>query len=168
MTEPKRKLRLGDLLVQAGAITEEQLMTALTEQKKSGMRLGRALISMGYVDEDKLLNILSQQLKLPYIDLKNFNFDEDLVRRLPETLARRFRAVILKKQGGGLLVGMSDPMDIFAYDEISRVLGVSVEQAVVRESELLEALDMVYRRIGEISSLAEELQDELGEDQFDL
>ena len=70
MTEPKRKLRLGDLLVQAGAITEEQLMTALTEQKKSGMRLGRALISMGYVDEDKLLNILSQQLKLPYIDLK--------------------------------------------------------------------------------------------------
>ena len=63
---------------------------------------------------------------------------------------------------------MSDPMDIFAYDEISRVLGVSVEQAVVRESELLEALDMVYRRIGEISSLAEELQDELGEDQFDL
>jgi len=168
MTEPKRKLRLGDLLVQAGAITEEQLMTALAEQKKSGLRLGRALISMGYVDEDKLLGILSQQLKLPYIDIKNFNFDEDLVRRLPETLARRFRAVILRKQGDGLLVGMSDPMDIFAYDEISRVLGVSVEQAVVRESELLEALDMVYRRIGEISSLAEELQDELGEDQFDL
>lgn len=168
MTEPKRKLRLGDLLVQSGAITEDQLMQALAEQKKSGLRLGRTLIEMGFLEEEQLLRILSQQLNLPYIDIKNYSFNEELVRRLPETLARRFRALILKEENGVLLVGMSDPMDIFAYDEISRVLAVPIEQAVVRESDLLEALDMVYRRIGEISSLAEELQDELGEDQFDL
>lgn len=168
MNEPKRKLRLGDLLVQAGAITEHQLGEALAEQKKSGLRLGRTLISLKFVDEEQLLNVLSQQLKLPYVDIKNYNFDEDLVRRLPETFARRFRAVILKQQGDALLVGMSDPMDIFAYDEISRVLAVPIEQAVVREADLLAALDRVYRRMGEISSLAEELEDELGEDQFDL
>lgn len=168
MVQPKKKIRLGDLLVQNGIISEEQLGQALQEQKNLGLKLGRTLIHLGFLGEEKLLQFLSQQLHIPYIDIRNYNFDEELVRRLPETLARRFRAIILKQENGSLLVGMSDPMDIFAYDELSRVLGQPIEQAVVRESDLLSAMDMVYRRIGEISSLAEELHEELGEDQFDI
>ena len=168
MTKPNKKIRLGDLLVQNDVLTEEQLVEALGQQKKLGLRLGKTLVHLKFVEEEQLLRFLSQQLHIPYIDINNFDFNEELIRRLPETLARRFRAIVFKEQNGVMLVGMADPMDIFAFDEISRVLGQDIDQAVVRESDLLNAMDMVYRRTSEISTLAEELQDELGEDQFDL
>lgn len=167
-TEPKKKLRLGDLLVQNGVITEEQLQTALREQKNSGRKLGKTLVDLGYVDEDTILNMLSRQLDLPFVQLRHFRFNEQLVRRLPEAMARRFRSLVLDEQGGELLVGMADPLDIFAYDELVRVLKQPIRQAVVRESELLSTLDLVYRRTEEIASLAEELEDELSDDAFDL
>ncbi|SFN41664.1 GspE/PulE family protein [Marinobacter pelagius] len=167
-TEPKKKLRLGDLLVQNDVITEEQLQTALREQKNSGRKLGKTLVDLGYVDEDTILNMLSRQLDLPFVQLRHFRFNEQLVRRLPEAMARRFRSLVLDEQGGELLVGMADPLDIFAYDELVRVLKQPIRQAVVRESELLSTLDLVYRRTEEIASLAEELEDELSDDAFDL
>jgi MSHA biogenesis protein MshE len=168
MSEPKKKIRIGDLLIQNGVITEEQLMTALSEQKKTGRKLGKALIDLGYVDEDKLLNLLSQQLEIPFVQLRHYQFNQELVKRLPETHARRFRAIVLDEQQGQLLVGMADPMDLMAFDEIGRVVNQSVSLAVVRESELLNTLDMVYRRTDEISNLAVELDSELEDDAFDL
>lgn len=168
MSEPKKKIRIGDLLIQNKVITEEQLMTALAEQKKTGRKLGKALIDLGYVDEDKLLNLLSQQLEVPFVQLRHYQFNQDLVKRLPETHARRFRAIVLDEQQGELLVGMADPMDLMAFDEISRVVNQNLRLAVVRESELLTTIDMVYRRTDEISHLAEELDSELEDDAFDL
>ena len=167
-TEPKKKIRIGDLLVQNDVITEQQLMTALREQKSTGRKLGRTLIDLGYVDEDNLLNILSRQLDVPFVQLRHYQFNNELVKKLPEAMARRFRAIVLAEQGGELLVGMADPLDIFAYDELVRVLKQPIKQAVVRESELLNTLDLVCRRTDEIASLAEELEDELGDDAFDL
>ncbi|WP_303291844.1 GspE/PulE family protein [Marinobacter sp. SS5-14b] len=167
-TELKKKIRIGDLLVQNDVITEQQLMTALREQKNTGRKLGRTLIDLGYVDEDNLLNILSRQLEVPFVQLRHYQFNNELVKKLPEAMARRFRAIVLAEKSGELLVGMADPLDIFAYDELVRVLKQPIKQAVVRESELLSTLDLVYRRTDEIASLAEELEDELGDDAFDL
>ncbi len=166
----QKKVRIGDLLVQAGEISEEQLRAALAEQKQTGQRLGRVLTDLGFVDEDQLLTLLSKQLEIPFVDLKRFNFDVGLVRRLPETMARRFRAIVLKEVGESLLVGMIDPMDIFAVDELSRALKKPVQQAVVREAELLNSLDVIYRRTEDIASFAEELEEELGpeEESVDL
>ena len=168
MTEAKKKIRIGDLLVQNEVITEQQLMTALREQKNTGRKLGRTLIDLGYVEEDNLLNILSRQLEVPFVQLRHYQFNNELVKKLPEALARRFRSIVLAEQKGELLVGMADPLDIFAYDELVRVLKQPIKQAVVRESELLSTLDLVYRRTDEIASLAEELEGELGDDAFDL
>ncbi|QCF24993.1 GspE/PulE family protein [Hydrocarboniclastica marina] len=168
MTEPQKKIRIGDLLVQNEVITEKQLMTALAEQKSTGRKLGQTLTDLGYVEEDNLLNFLSQQLKIPFVQLRHYNFNAELVKLLPEAQARRFRALVLARQGQELLVGMTDPMDLIAYDELVRILQVPVKQAVVRESELLNTLDLVYRRTAEIASLATELEDELGDDAFDL
>ena len=166
MSELKKKIRIGDLLIQNGVITEEQLMTALSEQKKTGRKLGRALIDLGFVEEDKLLNLLSQQLEVPFVQLRHYQFNQDLIKKLPETLARRFRAIILDEQQGELLVGMADPMDLMAYDEIARIVNQTINVAVIRESELLNTLDMVYRRTDEISNLAVELDSELEDDGF--
>ncbi|MFT7372454.1 MAG: MSHA biogenesis protein MshE, partial [Oleiphilaceae bacterium] len=146
MSEPKKKIRIGDLLIQNGVITEDQLMTALSEQKKTGRKLGAALIDLGYVDEDSLLDLLSRQLKIPFVQLRNYEFDQELIKKLPESQARRFRALVLDEKQGELLVGMTDPMDLMAFDEISRVVNQPIRQAVVRESELLNTLDLVYRR----------------------
>ncbi len=168
MSIGRKKIRIGDLLVQNNVIADADLQTALEKQKQTGQRLGRTLIDMGLVDEDQFLTFLSQQFKIPFVDLRRFKFDVELVQRLPETYARRYRSLILSDHKGQLLVGMADPMDIFAFDEIERILQQSIQQAVVRESELLNTLDLVYRRTDEIASFAEELDDELIEGQFDL
>ncbi|MGM0593030.1 MAG: GspE/PulE family protein [Pseudomonadota bacterium] len=164
----RKKIRIGDLLVEHNVISENQLLRALAEQKQSGHKLGRTLVELGFVTEDKLLEVLSRQLQLPFIELKHYKYHADTVRLLPETIARRYRAVALAEQNDAVLVGMADPTDIFAYDEIARVLKRPVRLAVVRESELLKTIDTVYRRTEEISNLAEELSEELSTTDFDL
>ncbi|MEM7096769.1 MAG: ATPase, T2SS/T4P/T4SS family [Pseudomonadota bacterium] len=162
------KIRIGDLLVTSGDITAEQLQSALAEQKQSGLKLGRILVDSGYVSEDRLLGFLSEQLGMPYVDLEDYAFDEAVVAKLPETYARRYRAVVLKEEDESFLVGLADPTDIFAYDEITRQLGSMVSVAVVKESELLTVLDSAYRRTSDIVSFASELDGELSVDEFHL
>ena len=162
------KLRLGDLLVSSGEITSAQLEEALTLQKTNGHKLGRILVEKGFVEEDALLGFLAEQLGVPFVGLHDFELDEKLVALLPETHARRYRALVLKQQEDGLLVGMADPIDIFAYDEIARRLDQPMNIAVVRESELMMLLDSAYRRTNEIVSFASELDGELSVDEFKL
>lgn len=164
----KQKIRFGDLLMQNGVISQQQLETALDRQKESGQKLGRIMIDLGYLQDDQYLSFLSQQLEIPFIDLRRYNFDVNLIQRLPETYARRYRAIVLSEQGNQLLVGMADPMDIFAFDELERILEQPIQQAVVKETELLNTLDLVYRRTEEIAGFAEELDEELTDGQFDL
>jgi len=159
--ERPRKIRIGDLLIANKIISQEQLNTALADQKKSGRKLGRVLIENGFLSEDQMLNFLSQQLNIPHVDLKRFNYKAEIVRLIPEAHARRFRAIALEDKPDGLMVGMADPTDIFAYDELARVLRRPLRLAVVREDELLKTVDRVYRRTEEISGLAQELEQEL-------
>ena len=143
-------------------------MQALAEQKESGLKLGRILVDKGFVEEERLLRFLSEQLDVPFVDLKNFTYDPELVARLPETYARRYRAIVLEEGDGELLVGMADPIDIFAYDELQRQLHQPISVAVVRESELLALLDTAYRRTSEIVEFASELDGELSVDEFSM
>jgi MSHA biogenesis protein MshE len=168
MVAIKQKIRIGDLLVQNGVITEDQLQQALQKQKSSGLRLGRTLINMGLVEEERFLTFLSEQLKIPFVDLRRYQFDMSIVHRLSETYARRYRALVLAEKRGELLVGMADPTDIYAFDALERILQQPVTLAVVRESELLATMDLVYRRTDEIASFAEELEEEMQDGQFDL
>ncbi len=170
MTMPaqKKKLRIGDLLVDSGIINEDQLKQALNEQRSTGRRLGQTLVQMKLVQEDDLLNILSEQLEIPYVRLRQFQFEQEAIRLLPEHLARRHRAIVLSDHNGELLVGMSDPMDIFAYDQLTQALGRTIDLAVVREAELLDTLDIVYSNRDEISDSAEQLGDERSKDTVDL
>ncbi len=167
MNTPKR-IRIGDLLVAQQLITPDQLDFALQEQKKTGRKLGRALIDLGYVEENQLLNLLSKQLDYPFIELKHFDFERELVQQLPETIARRYRVMLLQETDSGLLLGMSDPTDIFCLDEIAKHVSKPLNPAVVRESELLDILDIAYSQASEIASIAEELEGELIDTGVDL
>ncbi|BCD99009.1 GspE/PulE family protein [Marinagarivorans cellulosilyticus] len=164
----QQRIRIGDLLVAQQIITPAQLDNALLEQKKTGHKLGRQLIEMEYVEENTLLTLLSKQLNYPFIELKQFRFEKELVQLLPETISRRYRVVVLKKEHDGLLLGMSDPTDIFGLDEVQKVLKGNIKPAVVRESELMDIIDGAYSRASEIASLAEQLDEELGGDALNL
>ncbi|MGY8872884.1 MAG: GspE/PulE family protein [Pseudomonadales bacterium] len=168
MASPKMKIRIGDLMVQDGVITEQQLMDALARQKETRQKLGRTLISLGYVDEQQFLEFLAQQLSVPLVELSHYNFNQQDVLRLSETHARRFRSIVLKENPDHFLVGMSDPLDIFAFDELQRLLPKTIELAVVAESQLLQTLDLMYRRTNDIDSLADQLSEDIVEDSFDL
>jgi len=165
---PRKKIRIGDLLVENKIISENQLMTALAEQKKSGLKLGRALMELGFVTEDQMLDFLSRQLQIPYIDLKHYKYNAEIVKKIPETLSRRYRAIALAEQPDSFLIGMADPTDIFAFDELSKSFNKPMRLAVLRESDLLRTIDTVFRKTDEISTLAEELEEELSDTDFNL
>lgn len=162
MNRPE-KIRLGELLVQQKLLTEEQLKSALEEQKKTGRRLGRVVVEKGYATEQQISEALARQLNLPFINLKYFDCKREVALKLPETLARRFRALVLEDVGIAYKVGMADPTDLMAYDEITRVLKREIELAVVAESELMATIDRIYRRTEQITDLAQELEAEMGE-----
>lgn len=167
MARPE-KVRLGDLLVQQQLISQDQLKFALEDQKRTGRKLGRVLVDNGFVTEEKISEALAKQLNIPYINLKYYNINAEQLRKLPENQARRFRSIVLEERNGVLLVGMADPTDLFAFDEISRIVKCDIDVAVVTESQLLESIDRSYRRTEEITGLARELSEELGDSYVDF
>ncbi len=136
-----KKIRLGDLLVQNGTITQAQLERALEDQRQSGRKLGRTLVELGFIQEASLLEFLSRQLQIPLINLKHYKVDIEVARLLPEAQARRFRALVLSKSGAAAVVGMADPTDLVAFDEISRILKMPLQPALAREADLLQTID---------------------------
>ncbi len=159
------KVRLGDLLVQNNLINEQQLKTALSEQRQSGRKLGRTLIELDMVTEEQLLTLLSTHLNVPLININNYRVNPDAVKLLPEIQARRYRALVLDDKGDKLLVGMSDPGDINAVDDLSNRLPKPIEIAVVSETQLFAAYENFYRKTEEIASFAQELAEEYDDSQ---
>jgi len=156
-----KKIHLGQLLLDMQLLSAEQLDSAIARQKSTGERLGQVLINMGLIEEEKILSLIAEQYKIPLVDIKNYALDPEAVFTLPEIYARRFRAIVLNKDKNGVLLGMADPQDVVAHDEISKILNCPINIALVRENDLLKVIDMIYRRTMEISSFAEELSAEL-------
>ena len=167
MARPE-KIRLGELLVQQKLLSEIQLQLALEEQKKSGRKLGRFLVENGFVTEDQIAEAIAKQLNIPFTRLKNYVIKPETTRLLPEMQARRYRAIVLADNGDSILIGMSDPTDLFTYDEIARIIKKDIELAVVNENELLHTIDRIYRKTDEITGFAQELEQDLGDSVIDF
>jgi len=160
MARPER-IRLGDLLIQEALLTAAQLQQALAEQKSSGRKLGRVFVEHGWVTEVQIAKAVARQLNAPFVDLAQRSVRPEVARLLPEVQARRLRALPLEDTPAAVRVAMADPGDLAAYDEVARLLKREIELAVVAESQLLAALDRVYRHGDEIAGLARELTTEL-------
>lgn len=161
---PPKKVRLGDLLIARGLLSEAQLAQSLEEQKATGRRLGRIFVERAYVTDEQISLTLADQLNIPFADLRSFKARPELLKLLPEGPARRFRVLPLGETlDGALEVGFADPTDLQAYDEVARITRREVAPAVVSEPQLLAAIDRVYTRGEEISGLARELTAEMGE-----
>lgn len=161
MAAPKLKMRLGDLLVHEHIITNEQLMQALNSQKATGRKLGDTLIELSYLSERQLLEFLAQQLDLPFLDISQRRIPSELASLLPEVHARRLRTLIIEDRGDSVLIGMSDPADLNAIDQLERMLAPkSLSLAVVMDSQMFDAFDGLYRRTADIESFASQLEEE--------
>jgi MSHA biogenesis protein MshE len=161
-TEVRRKhVRVGELLLHYKLITDEQLQHALAEQKRTGRKLGRVLTDLGYISEQAFHEVLARYLKLPFVDVRNLQLVPATVRLLPEVHARRFRALVLQDDARGLLVGMADPTDLVAHDELAARLKRPLRLALVKDADLMKVMDAVYRRTDEIASIAHEVGQEL-------
>ncbi len=157
-----RKFRLGEVLVQQGLLSLHQLEQALAEQKRTGRKLGRVLSDMNLVTDQAIGLTIAEQLKLPFLDLARRELNPELVMRLPESQARRHRALVIGQQDDGLLVAFSDPMDTFAQDEVARALHSTVHPVVVTEKALIDVVDRIYQRREQVSGLADEVAADLG------
>ncbi|MEW6591396.1 MAG: ATPase, T2SS/T4P/T4SS family [Pseudomonadota bacterium] len=164
----RQKIRLGDLLVAQKVISSADLETALAAQKKSGRRLGRVIVETGLAAENDIAQALARQLAIPFVDLRKFNPDPSVLQLLPETQARRFRAMPLARRDGEIFVGMADPTDLSAYDEVARLIPDGIQLAVVAEGDLLAAIDRLYRRTDDIHGLTEELARDMGENEASI
>ncbi len=149
--------------MQQKLISEEQLAELLQQQRATGRRLGRMMIDAGLITEELLAHALARQLRVPVVNLKSFPLKAETVRLLGESHARRHRVIALEDKGEHLLVGFADPLDLVAYDELTRLLKRSIRIAVVAESQLAAALDRHYRRSEEISGLAKALEQDIGD-----
>lgn len=161
---PKLRMRLGDLLVNEGIITDAQVDIALKKQRELGKKLGGTLVELGFIGEVELLKFLAQQLRIEYIDISQSRIDPEVVQLLPEVHARRHRAIVVRADNESVLLGMSDPADLNALDQLVPMLAPrEVEIAAVKESDILESFDKLYRRTKDIESFAQQLQEEYEE-----
>jgi len=163
-----KKIHLGKILLEQGLITQEQLDTAIAQQNTTGKKLGQALVDLKYIKEEQLFQLLSEQLDIPFVDLRSYSFDPEVVQLLPELYARQHRVIVLAKEKTDLLVGMADPQNLQAQDELSRILQSSIRPALVKELDLIKTIDSLYRHTTEITHLAEELSEELTANDYDI
>lgn len=155
------KPRFGELLIQHHLITGENLEKVLQKQKTQGGKLSRLLVEMGFIEEEVLLKFLARQLNIPVIDLKTYKLAPALIQKLPESLSRRYQAILLEENAEGYLLGMVDPQDIMAIDELAHYLKQPINLALITEKDWLFAINSVYLHTEEISTYAKALSEEV-------
>ena len=138
--------RMGQLLLEAQLISEEQVQTALQVQEASGSRLGSILVEMGAVTESTLLQFLSQQYGVATIDLSTCRVDAELLTLIPFDMAKKYTVVPVRKTGSRLMLAMVDPSNISTLDEIKFLVGAHVVPIVAMESDILAAIRRLYRQ----------------------
>ena len=153
------KKRLGEILVEGGLLSVDQLEEVLPFQKKSGLKLGQFLVREGIVSESQIVDMISHQLKLPKYSADRYPVETELSNVLPAELAYKFQAVPLKKSGLLLTLAMLDPMDINALDAIEVYTNNEVETIICTEQDLNQLLSTLYGSYSGIGGVLEDMED---------
>jgi len=154
MKQPRK--RLGDLLVEADLISEDQLQSALADKSPS-QKLGETLIQKGYITELQLIEVLEFQLGIPHISLFNYPFDTKLFTLISKDMARRKLIIPLKKEGNKLYVAMADPMDFIVIDDLRLLTGFQIEAVIATKDEIIRAINKHYTADEGLEDLFNEL-----------
>ncbi len=160
-------IKLGQLLVNKGTITEEQLILAIDAQKKDGGRIGSNLIKLGFLTEDDLVQFLSQQYGVPSISLATLEIDSSIIKFIPFDVAHKYQIFPISKNGASLKLAMADPSNVFAIDDVKFMTGYEVEPVVASESAIQEAITDYYEQSDGLKIFADAISD-LDDDNVDF
>ena len=146
--------QLGDILLEGGHLTPDQLATAVDEQRRLGRSLGRVLVDMGMLSEGQLVAALATQIGLRFVDLSDYAVDGSAVSRVPAPVCRRHTALPIGYEDGKLVVAMADPANVFAVDDIRSMTGLEVKSVVATKADVLAAIDRYHRGDDEMDELS--------------
>jgi len=163
MAEPKLgppvSRRLGDLLVREGLIQTEQLARALQEQKGTNDKLGSILVRLNFVPEEKLIAFLSRQYGIQSITLSQLDVDPEVLKLVPEQIARKYEVLPVKREANQLTLAMADPTNVFALDDVGFMTNLQVVPVVASQAAIRQAIDRSYdSRGGGIADIVSEME----------
>ena len=147
ITGARKKIRIGDLLVEAGAITSEQLQEALAKQKEEGGMLGNIIMELGFISRELLITVLTTQMGIDYCEIRTVQIDESVLNLVPKELVQKYKAMpvgFAEDNANVLQVAMADPMDLMAVDDISIASGLQVEPLLSFEDDLDNVIGKNY------------------------
>lgn len=136
--------KLGDILIEKGKISPDQLEVCLSEQSATGKRLGEILVEKGFLSEEELADHVSERLSIPKVSLQSMVIDPSVIKRIPVGLARRYTLIPIFSLGKTLTLAMADPLNIIAIDEIKYLTRAEVKRAIATRTEIIDAIDHYY------------------------
>lgn len=136
----------GQLLVQANLITDEQLNEAVKEQEQSGKKLGEVMLEKGYISHEDIVQVLEFQLGIPHVNLERIDVDEDAVKMIPEAMARMHDIIAVRFSEGKIVVAMSDPLNIFAIDDVKIFTRMDVTPNIASSEDIKKAINKYYSK----------------------
>ncbi len=158
--------QLGDILLEGGLVTRDQLTEAFEEHQRLGRSLGRVLVDRGILSESQLVAALAQQIGLRFVDLSEFPVDGSAVARVPEPVCRRHTALPIAYEEGRLLVAMADPANVFAIDDIRSLTGLEVKPLVATRADVIQAINRYHRADADMDDLTANI--DVADDNDDL
>lgn len=155
------KDRLTEIMLSQKILTAEKLQAALDIQKKNSVPLREVLLKEGFIEESRLISVLSDSLYIPTLNLSNYHIDSSLANLVPERLARQYRLIPVARLGDTLTVAMTDPLNIFALDDLRIITGFKIDPVIALEKDILRAISAMYQHKGEDVAILgdEELKD---------
>ncbi len=162
MTDPRRKLRLGELLVQQGLLSVDQLRIVLTEQKRQNIPIGRLLVQLGFVSEDVIRDVMARRIGQESIDLAQVVVDAEALSLVPEAFARRNRVlpIAYEAQKNLLTLATTDVFKVVVLDQLRANLGgrVEIHTLLATEAQIEESIDKFYGFDLSVDGILEEIE----------
>lgn len=140
----RENLLVGELLVDEGVITVEQLESGLKEQKRTGEFICTTLVKLGYAPEEKVFSLLSRQLNIPYVRLKNKEIEHFVIEKVSAKFASHYKIIPIECKDSNLTLAMTNPLDVRTIDDIKLLLNLEVKTVLASELEILEAIRKYY------------------------
>ncbi len=159
--------RLSEALAAKGLVTQEKLKRVQEEAAQGSKNFARLLVERGLVSQAQLVEVLSRELGLPTISLAKYRIDPAVAKLIPERVAKKYAMIPLSKFGERIVVAMSDPLNLFAFDDLKTLTPYAVNPVLAREEEIRRAIEQIYADQTSVSDALSEDDTQLGESQPD-
>lgn len=137
--------QLGEVLIERGIISREQLELAISKQKEQGGLLGEVLVLLKFATEKDIAQALTCQYGFPYLPLSNYEIDQEVIDSVPENVCRRFCLVPIDKIGKSLTLAMANPLNVQSAEDIELLTGCTIQVFVSTSTDIKQAIDKYYK-----------------------